>query len=853
MNLSKVLWIQWIVDGVNGGETHAWTSQLASNRYRAIIPGQELIQRGHRVEMLVAAQWRFNPGDDGLRPDAIIVGKLLSGRDTDRFRSVSTYLIEQVKRAVSLGVPVLGDFNDDHFDHPLLGSHWRSLAANVTVCTVGSDAMAQRVRAFTDRPVVVVGDPIGSPIFPPRIFSGGSGVTRWVQSLMLGSSTKPRLKLVWYGNAVNWPSMSNWAEKLAALAEAQPFVIWVVTSHQDAIERFASDFNMRHHPGAMLELVPWGEALQWSVVNDADIVLIPSDTSDPKKSVKTGNRLTDALNAGRFVIASPLPAYSPFGEFVSLTDDPLAAVRRYLSEPDEALAKIKAGQFAAQSRASAQTIAAAWLGAIGVAVNHTPLTATLEAEQQEVAPKATEGTLPMRSLEQIHRGKKSKVSDKWQSYFAFYERNLLCFRDKEISLLEIGVQNGGSLEVWAEYFPGARALIGCDIDPKCGILRYSDSRIQVIVGDANHNHTAARIHAACPAYDIVIDDGSHMSDDIINSFLRYFAALKPGGVYIVEDTHTLYRESHQGGLLRRTTAHEFFKLMVDLVNHEHWEKDLSIKTLFSTFAPSGPLLPILQDGWIDGIEFRNSLICIQKAEVPTHKKLGALIVSGSEAIVHPSITRFQLAAPPTSTGTQVPLEAPSWTGTAAAMRADYAVAGADSSPAIRLNLGCGDKIISGYINVDVVESRAGRSPDVICDLHELIPFDADYADEVMAIHVVEHFWRWEIEAVLREWIRVLKPGGKLILECPNLQSACEAFLADPDVRSRPDKSGQTTMWVLYGDPSWMDPLMVHRWGYTPGSLANLLHSLGLVDVKQERAQYKLREPRDMRIVGFKSK
>ena len=59
--------------------------------------------------------------------------------------------------------------------------------------------------------------------------------------------------------------------------------------------------------------------------------------------------------------------------------------------------------------------------------------------------------------------------------------------------------------------------------------------------------------------------------------------------------------------------------------------------------------------------------------------------------------------------------------------------------------------------------------------------------------------------------------------------------------------------VFYGDPRWRDPLMVHRWGYTPYSLSNLLKETGLINVRQESAEYKLREPRDMRIVGEKNK
>ena len=174
-----------------------------------------------------------------------------------------------------------------------------------------------------------------------------------------------------------------------------------------------------------------------------------------------------------------------------------------------------------------------------------------------------------------------------------------------------------------------------------------------------------------------------------------------------------------------------------------------------------------------------------------------------------------------------------------------------SQPALRLNLGCGDKILPGYVNVDVVEARAGMKPDVICDLHDLAPFADASADEILSVHVVEHFWRWEIRDVMREWARVLKPGGRMIIECPNILSACQTFLENPQQFSREDQNGQRTMWVFYGDPQWKDPLMIHRWGYTPDSLKELLTEVGLSDVRQEPAQFKLREPRDMRVVGVK--
>lgn len=89
---------------------------------------------------------------------------------------------------------------------------------------------------------------------------------------------------------------------------------------------------------------------------------------------------------------------------------------------------------------------------------------------------------------------------------------------------------------------------------------------------------------------------------------------------------------------------------------------------------------------------------------------------------------------------------------------------------VKLNLGCGDKILEGYTNVDVASERAGILPDIVCDIRNLDKFSDNFADEILAVHVVEHFWRWEVADILREWVRVLKPGGKMILECPNLKS-----------------------------------------------------------------------------------
>ena len=170
---------------------------------------------------------------------------------------------------------------------------------------------------------------------------------------------------------------------------------------------------------------------------------------------------------------------------------------------------------------------------------------------------------------------------------------------------------------------------------------------------------------------------------------------------------------------------------------------------------------------------------------------------------------------------------------------------------LKLNLGCGDKILPGYINIDKVSSRAGSKPDVVADIRDLKNIKTGIADEILAVHVIEHFYYWEVVAILKRWYRILKPGGKLVLECPNLLFACQMLLSDPKKRSSPGKDGQMSMWSLYGDPSWKDPLMCHKWAYTPQSLKAVMGEAGFINLRQEQAQFKLREPRDMRIIGIR--
>lgn len=246
------------------------------------------------------------------------------------------------------------------------------------------------------------------------------------------------------------------------------------------------------------------------------------------------------------------------------------------------------------------------------------------------------------NIEALHMNKTGKVSDKWGSYLPYYDTILKPFQSSSINLLEIGIQNGGSLETWASYFQNGKLFLGCDINPLCANLAYSDPRIKVIVGNINTEQSFKSVKQLTSNYDLIIDDGSHLSPDIFLSFIHYFDLLAPGGLYIVEDAHTLFSNTHLGGLLNRTSAHNFFHLLADITNYQFWQENLSIQNYLQTFFPEGNVPTFISNGWIDSVEFRNSIITVRKSLNPTHEKLGERLVKGTIADVHPNILRHQV-------------------------------------------------------------------------------------------------------------------------------------------------------------------------------------------------------------------
>jgi hypothetical protein len=136
------------------------------------------------------------------------------------------------------------------------------------------------------------------------------------------------------------------------------------------------------------------------------------------------------------------------------------------------------------------------------------------------------------SLDEIGISHVTDKSSLVHNYLASYERMLRHLRDQTFTLIEIGVLNGASLRMWADFFPKAK-IIGVDIGE--GARQYATSRIQIEIGSQDDREFMEQLAKAHEPL-VVIDDGSHRADHQIHSFEFVFPFLKPGGCYIIEDT-----------------------------------------------------------------------------------------------------------------------------------------------------------------------------------------------------------------------------------------------------------------------------------------------------------------------------
>jgi len=153
-------------------------------------------------------------------------------------------------------------------------------------------------------------------------------------------------------------------------------------------------------------------------------------------------------------------------------------------------------------------------------------------------------------------------------YWKNYEQFIRPLIGKGIVLLELGLDKGGSLQLWHDYLENA-IIAGLDIKPV--YIKNSTGRIHVYQGyqyDTALLDRIAQETAPC-GFDVIIDDASHIGDITKVSFWHLFNNwLKPGGLYVIEDWGTGYWDAWPDGRKYRPRSAFYLKSMSDGILHK---------------------------------------------------------------------------------------------------------------------------------------------------------------------------------------------------------------------------------------------------------------------------------------------
>jgi len=203
-------------------------------------------------------------------------------------------------------------------------------------------------------------------------------------------------------------------------------------------------------------------------------------------------------------------------------------------------------------------------------------------------------------LLQIWAQNKGASVHKWHHYIPLYDRYFAPYRGKPIRFLEIGVNHGGSLQMWRKYFGDEAVIYGIDINPDCA--QYDGQAGQVRIGSQTDEEFLDKVVAEMGGLDIVLDDGSHRMPHVKASLMALFPHLAKGGLYVIEDLQTAYFPKYGGGTKEKGNFFNIVRNMID--DMHHWyngRKSFRYGKLNGEFS---------------GIHIHDSMVVIEKNDVP---------------------------------------------------------------------------------------------------------------------------------------------------------------------------------------------------------------------------------------------
>lgn len=231
----------------------------------------------------------------------------------------------------------------------------------------------------------------------------------------------------------------------------------------------------------------------------------------------------------------------------------------------------------------------------------------------------------MSELKEYFEKNTQNCINKWDHYFEIYEFWFKKYRNKPVTILEIGVYQGGSLKMWREYFGKEAKIYAIDINPLC--KQFETENTKIFIGSQDDKEFLAQVKMEMPQVDIFIDDGGHMMEQQKVSFLELYPHIKENGLYLCEDLHTSYWTIYGGGYNNSKSFIEFSKTLIDKLNAWHISNN---ELLVDTFTKT-----------TYSLHYYDSVLVIEKKRItqPTSKMTGKNIIP-LESFPHPSNHKY---------------------------------------------------------------------------------------------------------------------------------------------------------------------------------------------------------------------
>ena len=239
-----------------------------------------------------------------------------------------------------------------------------------------------------------------------------------------------------------------------------------------------------------------------------------------------------------------------------------------------------------------------------------------------------------KSYREVFLEHKDHASDKWENYLDIYQFHLTPYVGKNISIMEIGVQNGGHLQILSKFLDNAK-IYGIDVNEDVRKLTLGKDIVTFCFDATKKELVDSNLKDL--SFDVIIDDASHISSDVIQSFELLFQRVNPNGLYIIEDLRTSYGKQFNGGYKISHSQIEYLKNLIDLLNTYHIKKDNDFNSNDIDFYNQLSSKDKELLAWINSITFYDNVAVIHKLKSPRPHKAYARNVVGTKQLIAPSI------------------------------------------------------------------------------------------------------------------------------------------------------------------------------------------------------------------------